>query len=203
MNALATLSELLSTLPGIGPRQAKRLAHALLRRDEKFLNSLKEAVGSLRSAMTTCAECGRVVAHEDVRKSQCGICRDQNRDNKTLMIVGRDIDLDAIEKSGTYNGRYFVLGGTISILEKKPEEKVRIKKLSTLLAKKDFAEVVIAMNATPDGDATADYLREYLAESSGKKFILSTLGRGLSTGTELEYSDPDTIGNALRGRKKI
>ncbi len=116
------------------------------------------------------------------------------------MIVQRDVDLEAVEKSGSYSGYYFVLGGVVPILEKEPEKKIRITKLESRIKKgKDkIKEVILAMNANQDGEHTAEYLREHI----GNSYVISMLGRGLSTGAELEYADPETLKNALLHRTK-
>ena len=119
-----------------------------------------------------------------------------------LMVVPRDIDFEAVEKSGSYKGYYFILGGIVPILEKEPEKKVRSQQLEVRVKegiKNGLKEIVIAMNANQDGENTAEYLKEKL-----KNFELQTsvLGRGLSTGTELEYADPETLKNAFLHRTK-
>lgn len=117
------------------------------------------------------------------------------------MIVGRDSDLEAIEKSSVYLGLYFVLGGTIPILNNEPEKFIKIKELKdNINSNKDLKEVIIALNANPDGDYTANYLVEFLKKTF-PNLQISKLGRGLSTGTELEYSDKDTIKSALENRR--
>jgi recombination protein RecR len=117
-----------------------------------------------------------------------------------LMIVPRDIDLEAVERSGSYKGYYFVIGGMVPILEKEPEKKVRVKELAARIKNKpDLKEVILAMNANTDGEHTADYIREYF---KGTSLTFSVLGRGLSTGTELEYADPETLKSAFLHRTK-
>lgn len=120
------------------------------------------------------------------------------------MIVSRDADFETIEKSHYYNGFYFILGGSVPILEKEPDKKIRSKELLDILKKRatsGLKEVIIATNLNPEGENTADYITKIISPIS-KEFNIktSTLGRGLSTGTELEYSDSDTIKNALKNR---
>ena len=119
-----------------------------------------------------------------------------------LMIVPRDIDMEAVEKSGGYKGYYFVLGGVVPILEKEPEKKVRSQKLEVRVkegVKKGLKEIVIAMNANLDGENTTQYIKDKLANF---ELTTSILGRGLSTGAELEYADPETLKNAFLHRTK-
>ena len=136
----------------------------------------------------------------------CSICGDASRDAGLLMVVSREGDLDAIEKSGLYRGLYFVLGGNIPILEKTPEQKIRINELIQRIeedGKEDkLKEIILSLSATPEGEHTSDYIKATirgLLESFTLK--ISSLGRGLSTGSELEYADPDTLRYALSNRK--
>ena len=117
-----------------------------------------------------------------------------------LMIVPRDIDFEAVERSGSYNGHYFILGGVVPILEKEPEKRIRIKELEARINKgKNLKEIILAMNANIDGENTAEFLKHKCQRPS---LTFSTLGRGLSTGAELEYADPETLKNAFLHRTK-
>lgn len=118
------------------------------------------------------------------------------------MIVPRDIDLEAVERSGSFHGYYFVLGGSLPILEKEPERRIRDKELGARIKKglgNGLKEVILAMNANADGENTANFIKE---KYQGLPLIFSVLGRGLSTGAELEYADPETLRNALEHRTK-
>jgi recombination protein RecR len=120
------------------------------------------------------------------------------------MIVSRDIDFEAIEKSKFYNGYYFILGGTIPILDKEPEKKVRLNELFNKLNNSSFGEIILSLNANAEGEHTADFINDYLKNKfPDRNLTISVLGRGLSTGTELEYSDADTIKNALKNRERV
>ncbi len=121
------------------------------------------------------------------------------------MVVPRDIDLENIERTGAYSGKYFVLGGTVPILEKEPEKRIRQKELLGTVSERiksvKLKEIILAMNLNPEGENTVDYIKKLLASFTLKpKIRISTLGRGLSTGTELEYSDTETLKNALKNR---
>lgn len=120
-----------------------------------------------------------------------------------LAIVSRDVDLENIEKAHFYNGLYFVLGGTLPILEKNPEKRIRVNEMLELIkSRKEIKEIILAMNATADGENTSDYIESTLKSIMTERNIkLTHLGRGISTGTELEYSDPETIKNALKNRQ--
>jgi recombination protein RecR len=114
------------------------------------------------------------------------------------MIVSRDIDFEAVEKSGSYKGRYFVLGGSLPVLEKEPEKRIRISELKNYLTRHtDVKEIILGLNANSEGENTAEYLKEHLKKDG---LTISLLGRGLSTGAELEYADPETLKSALLHR---
>ena len=117
-----------------------------------------------------------------------------------LMVVPRDIDFEAVERSGSYQGYYFILGGVVPILEKAPEKRIRIKELEIRISKdKNIKEIILAMNANLDGENTAEFIKQ---KYQGLSLIFSSLGRGLSTGAELEYADPETLKNAFLHRTK-
>jgi recombination protein RecR len=119
------------------------------------------------------------------------------------MVVARDSDFESVEKSGAYKGLYFILGGTIPIMDKEPEKRIRLELLLKRVASQaDLKEVILSLNTTPDGENTADIVKEALQKVlSGNGVKISILGRGLSTGSELEYADSDTIKNALQNRR--
>lgn len=202
MNSIEKLAKLFSEFPGIGPRQARRFVYFLMNKPASSRKYLIDAIAELSSAVSTCSKCKRFFLQGKAETDICSICTDKNRDSSTLMVVSRDVDLESVEKTDVFNGLYFVLGGTVPILEKEPEKKVRIKELEKRISGDDeLREVVLAMNANPDGDNTSRYLANALSPLVEKKGLkVSTLGRGLSTGTELEYSDPDTLANALKNR---
>lgn len=200
MNSIDTLSEIFSHFPGIGPRQAKRFVYYLLSRRQDTIDSLVDAIENLKSEIRQCSECLRYFAKNGSDKSICSVCSDTHRDVSLLMIVPRDADFEAVEKSG-YKGKYFVLGGSLPILEKEPEKRIRLNELKARI-KKDagtLKELILAMNANAEGENTADFIKEMFRNES---LIVSELGRGLSTGSELEYTDSDTLKNALLHRTK-
>jgi len=121
------------------------------------------------------------------------------------MIVARDSDFESIEKSGTYKGIYFILGGTVPILDKEPEKRIRLRSLLERIEKQAFKEIILSLNTTPDGEHTTDIVREAVVKVSKNvdgftPMRITVLGRGLSTGAELEYADSETIRNALQNR---
>ncbi len=200
MNSIDKLTELFRSFPGIGPRQAKRFVYYLLSRNGTYSEELVRAIESLKSEISQCSECQRFFPSTSSGQVLCRICSDLTRDSSMLMVVPRDVDLEAVEKSGSYRGYYFVLGGVVPILEKEPEKKIRISHLETRIKKdQNIKEIVLAMNANNDGENTVQYLKEKFA---GLPLTFSILGRGLSTGAELEYADPETLKNAFLHRTK-
>lgn len=198
MDAIERLTQLFERFPGIGPRQASRFVHFLLRASPALRKELAEAVRDLSGSVVQCPGCMRYHASET---KACALCL-SNRDDSLLAVVASDADLAALEKSGTFHGRYFVLGGTISLSSEKAN-RLRIKELLSSLPariKKGLREIVLALPANPEGDATAVRLREDI-QKVGADVHITSLGRGLSTGSELEYADPETIKNALESRR--
>lgn len=204
MTSLERLIELFRQFPGIGPRQARRFAYFLLTRDASYASTLSSLISEVKKEIKECVSCHRYFSPNPKAKIQdkCEICFDLSREQNILMIVGRDADLEVIEKSGTYRGLYFVLGGTVPILSEEPEKKIRIANLESRIEKdKNISEIIIALNANPEGEHTAEFVAATLSPIAKEKNIkISYLGRGLSTGTELEYIDPDTLKSALKNR---
>jgi recombination protein RecR len=208
MHAIHKLSEFFKDFPGIGPRQAKRFVYYLLSRDEAYLNELSRLIKEIRRTMNRCESCFKYFEIGRVPSATCAYCSNLERDRSILTVISKDIDLEAIEKSGSYNGMYFVLGGSLPILEKDPDSKIRSRELFTGVKNSHSAEsttpikeIIIALNLNPEGDNTADYIIGKLRPLTDEYSIkISTLGRGLSTGSEIEYADGDTIKNAFKNR---
>lgn len=202
MDNTQRLIELFKEFPGIGPRQAKRFVYFLLNRNAGYANDLAGLIKDVRSTVHSCSSCFRFFPNGT--STTCPVCRDTTRDKKQLMIVSNDVDFENIERTKFYNGFYFILGGSVPILEKSPEKRIRQKELLDnidMKSKDGLEEIIIALNYNPEGENTLSYLSEILKPITDKYSIkISTLGRGLSTGTELEYSDSDTIKNALKNR---
>lgn len=206
MDPINKLVELFSEFPGIGPRQAKRFVYYLLRHNTSFLKDLSDNISSLKKNIGSCSICFQYFEKKNANQTLCSICADSHRDQSELMIVSHDVDLEHIEKSGVYKGTYFVLGGVVPILTPKPEERIRSRELLTLIKsraeKGTLKEIILAMNVTPEGENTEQYLTQTLTPITTQHSIkISHLGRGISTGTEIEYSDKETLKNALQNRK--
>jgi recombination protein RecR len=206
MDPINKLVELFSEFPGIGPRQAKRFVYYLLRHNNSLLKELSDNISSLKKNITACSTCFQFFQKKNTQQTLCSICSDTHRDQSELMIVSHDVDLEHIEKSGVYKGTYFVLGGIVPILAPKPEERIRSRELLALIKnrveKNVLKEIILAMNVTPEGENTEQYLTQILTPIDTQHSVkISHLGRGISTGTEIEYSDKETLKNALQNRK--
>ena len=201
MNRITKLAEYFSRFPGIGPRQSKRFVYFLLTQPSSFHGELAKLLKELSSVVSECTLCHRFFTLDGSDTTVCDICSSQNRNKELILIVEKDVDLDNIERSKVYKGQYFVLGGIVPILEKDPEKIVRTRELSHRLKDGNFKEIILALSTTPDGDNTSKFVQEFIKKLKLKSATkISELGRGLSTGSELEYSDMDTIKNALENR---
>ena len=201
MNPIERLTTAFEKFPGIGPRQAGRFVQFLLRMSPAGRRELSNAILGLSGTVQQCPSCMR---HHASDSNLCSICGNPSRDQSLLAIVSSDTDLEALERSHTYRGIYFVLGGTISLASEKANG-LRERELLASMASRiriGLSEIILAFPANPEGDFTALHVRDELtpyAEEHG--FKITTLGRGLSTGSELEYADPDTLKSALENRK--
>jgi recombination protein RecR len=199
MNSIEKLAELFEKFPGVGKRQAKRFVYFLLRKNSLYTKDLSEAMLSLKKNIRLCEESFQFF-YSERGDTLSPIARDEHRDNSKLMVVEKDSDLENIERMGVYNGKYFVLGGSIPVLSKEPTQYIRETELLKLIEKKKdiIQEIILALSVNPQGENTLEYLQKHL-EQFGIK--ISILGRGLSTGTELEYSDKDTFLSAFDNRR--
>jgi len=199
MNSIEKLAELFEKFPGVGKRQAKRFVYFLLRKNSGYARDLSEAILNLKKNIRLCEESFQFF-YSERGDTLSPIARDENRDNSKLMIVEKDSDLENIERMSVYDGKYFVLGGSIPVLSKEPTQYIRENELLKIIEKKKdgLKEIILALSLNPQGENTLEYLQNSL-EKFGIK--ISVLGRGLSTGTELEYSDKDTFLSAFDNRK--
>lgn len=198
MDKIEELSVALARLPGIGPRQGKRFVYYLLSASASERARLAELIKSLGENVHQCTECLRFF--NGVRAQVCNYCTDSSREDSLLMLVEKDQDLSAVERAGTYKGRYFVLGGVLTLSGKGAVREKDLARVVEKRIKNGLKEIVLALSATSEGEHTADHVRMLLAQHRDK-LKTSTLGRGLATGSELEYSDPETLRAALASRK--
>lgn len=207
MNATDRLAELFMRFPGIGPKQAKRFVYHLLREHSHFKEQLIKALEELKFTGKQCEKCFRYFGDKNPehQKTSCAICLDESRDQGTLMLLEKELDMDAVEKTGSYNGLYFILGGLVPPLAEKPSELIRIRELTSRihgeLQNETLSEIIFALPVTDYGDTTKDYVEKTLRQIVGiDKVKLSSLARGLSSGLELEYVDRNTFSSAFERR---
>ncbi len=202
MTLLEELIKQFERFPGIGGRQARRFAYHLLSEEPEKVDRLAELISSIQNTVMECSSCFRFFTNGG--SSVCSTCADTARDHTKLAVVERESDLDAIERSKTYDGYYFVLGGTLPLLNAEETAKLRGGKLKYIVEEKGakgLKEIILAFSVNPDGENTARYVESLIKNTVAEHSIqVSQLGRGLSTGSELEYADPETIKNALKNR---
>ncbi|MEK7586213.1 MAG: toprim domain-containing protein [Patescibacteria group bacterium] len=203
MNPIERLAQMFKEFPGIGERQAKRFVYFLLHKNPTYVKELGDEILALKNSINQCPSC--FLFFQGSKGSMCETCSNTKTDHTTLLIVEKDADFESVRRSKNYDGMYFILGGLVPIVTKDTPSFIRIKELLKTIedrVKKDnLKEVIIALSLNPQGEHTDMYLRELLSPlQKANKFNIVSLGRGLSTGTELEYSDSETIKNALRNR---
>jgi recombination protein RecR len=192
---LKNLIDQLSKLPEIGPRAATRLAFFMLNQPEDYIKNLSQAIQELKAKTKICKNCFNLTS-----ASICDICADAKRDQNLICVVEDILDILPIEKTRRYQGAYHVLGGLIAPIDGITPDKLRIKELAERIKKLNAkkTEIILALNPTTEGDTTALYLERTLKPLNIK---VSRLGRGLSSGSDLEYADETTLINALQNRK--
>jgi len=196
MDLIYKLTKMFRAFPGIGERQAKRFVYFLLEQDENKLKELTDTILELKKEVSQCRSCFRFSSQ---KTEICDLCFG-SKDKKILLVVEKDADLEVVRRAG-FDGKFFILGGTIPILEKELPKNIKIKELTDKIKKEKIEEVVLAFSLTPQGENTGEYVKKILAPlAEEKKIRISNLGRGLSSGLELEYSDSETLVSALKNR---
>jgi len=192
-SAIEALKEALKALPGVGPKNAQRMAFHLMERNREGAKAIADALNYALERVTSCKRCNTFCEAEI-----CEICSSDKRDHQQLCVVETPADLQAIEQVGAYQGLYFVLMGRLSPLEGIGPDKLGFKRLNTLVAENDIREVVIATNITAEGEATADYALQLLSPYG---VSITRLARGVPVGGELEYMDQRTLAAAFKERR--
>jgi recombination protein RecR len=204
MSNLDSLIHHFEDFPGVGARQARRFAFHMLTLNSRDIEEIAGLILTLQATVAECVSCHRFFSRNGGNANECSICSDHNRDRTKLMIVERDSDIVAIERSNVYDGLYFVLGGTIPLLQSKENNGLRSGALKAVVESRvtqELSEIILAFAVNPDGENTSRYVESFLKDYiETHKIKVSQLGRGLSTGSELEYADPETIKNALINR---
>lgn len=198
MDHIDELAQAFARLPGVGPRQGKRFVFYLLATAAQERAKLAELISKLGKDVRQCSECLRFY---NEASPVCNYCSDSHRDDSQLLLIEKDQDLAAIERAGTYKGRYFVLGGVLTLTNKGAIREKELLKAVEKRMQAGLKEIVLALSATSEGEHTADHVRELLFPYRDH-VVISILGRGLATGSELEYSDAETLRAALTNRKE-
>jgi recombination protein RecR len=193
--SITALIAALSKLPGIGPRSAERIALHLVQTEAGVVKQLAEVILLARERIQFCTTCGALT-----EKSPCAICDDPRREGSLICVVERAVDILSVEKSGTFRGKFHVLGGKISPLDGVEPEDLRIAELEKRLTLEPIKEIVIALGTDVEGDATSFYLAKRLARAGLK---ISRIAHGLPAGSGLEYADELTLSRALEGRREM
>jgi recombination protein RecR len=195
--ALTSLIEELGRLPGVGPRTAERYAYYLLRSDTHFIERLSQAILKLPSSV---GYCHKTFALVEAGQDLSPLYTDPARSKQVVAVVEEPLDVIALERTGQFKGTYHVLGGAISPIDGIGPEQLHIPELLTRITEDAVEEVILAMNASVEGESTALYLQKQL---EGTEVRISRLARGLPVGVDLEYADQITLGHALEGRRTL
>jgi recombination protein RecR len=191
---LASLISLISRLPGIGEKNATRLAYFLLYSRDDYPRELATAIIQAKENIRPCSMCGNFSTQDP-----CPVCADENRDHSVVMVVEGPQDVSAVEKTGSYKGIYHVLHGKLSPLANKGPEDIKINRLLKRVSEENIREVILALNPDVEGEATTQYLIEKL---SSQKVNITRLARGIPVGGALEYLDKDSLEQAIKGRRQ-
>ena len=192
---IEALIDLMARLPGLGPRSARRAVLVLLKRRGALMAPLAQAMAQVALSARDCRVCGNIGTAD-----LCAICADDRRATGEICVVEDVADLWALERAGVFRGRYHVLGGTLSALDAVGPEELRIPALIERVGSEGAREVILALNATVDGQTTAHYIADALA---GTGVTVTSLAQGVPIGGELDYLDDGTLGAALRARKSF
>lgn len=193
--AIQNLIDELGKLPGVGPKSAQRLAFFLLEQDKDDVLRLVEAIRAVQQNVRFCEVCGNVT-----ETPTCSICMDERRDNTQICVVEEPKDVQAVERTRVFHGKYHVLGGAIDPLKGIGPEQLRIRQLMSRLSDGQVSEIIMATNPTIEGEATIAYIGRMLSTMDVK---VTRLASGLPVGADLEYADDVTLGRALEGRRDL
>ncbi|QCT40642.1 recombination mediator RecR [Candidatus Saccharibacteria bacterium oral taxon 488] len=197
--ALTTLIDEFGGLPGVGPRTAERYAYAVLRRDARRAEQLARALDRLHTRVKTCPVTFALIDHD---QEVSPLYQDESRNRRLICVVEEPLDIVALERTGQYSGTYHVLGGAISPIDGIGPEQLHIPELIERIKHDNAEELIIATNASVEGESTALFLQRYLQEAS-LAITISRLARGIPVGVDLEYADQITLTHALEGRRTL
>ncbi|MBU1131498.1 recombination mediator RecR [Patescibacteria group bacterium] len=194
-NSIQKLIDQFNKLPGIGPKTAERLAFWLLKNPQSELEEFADSIAQAKKDLVICSVCQNISYHDP-----CDICHDSARDKKTICVVAETHDLQAIERTGEFQGTYHILGGVLNPLEGATPDKLNIDSLINRIRNNGIKEVILGLNPDMEGESTALYLLKLLKPLTVK---VTKLARGLPTGSDIEYADEVTLGSALNNRREL
>lgn len=197
--ALSELIDQLGSLPGVGARTAERYAYALLKNDPRRAEALAKAIGKLHAQVKVCPTTFALI---DESEEASSLYDDPTRDKQLIAVVEEPLDIVALERTNQFRGTYHVLGGAISPIDGIGPEQLHIPELITRIKKDSVKELIIATNASVEGESTALFLQRYVQEA-GISITMSRLARGIPVGVDLEYADQITLTHALEGRREL
>ena len=189
------LIQLLARLPGLGPRSARRAALALIKKRESLMAPLATALADVADTIRVCTTCGNIDTTDP-----CHVCRDPKRDGSTICVVEQVADLWALERAGPFKGRFHVLGGVLSALDGVGPEDLTVAALIDRVSAGGVTEVILALSATVDGQTTAHYIADRLADTG---VTVTGIAHGVPVGGELDYLDDGTLAAALTARRPV
>jgi len=196
------LTKLFRQFPGIGPRQAERFVYFLIYQDQKYTDNLSKSIKETVSESKICEICNRVFENQKVKTRKiCQTCLDKKNDNSKILIITKNQDFENIEKTKLWDGLYYLIGKNLKVTEKAPARKINLQPLIKRIEKKQISEIVFALSFTPEGEHTKEYIKSVLGPLKIKYgFKLYELGRGLSLGSEIQYSDRVTLKDAFENK---
>jgi len=197
LDSLDRLKTLLVRLPGVGRRSAERMAVAIARNRDGYLHNLSAAIEEVGREIVSCKKCGSMTA---VAEDPCRLCSDARRDDRLLCIVEDPADIEVIERTGLYRGRYYALMGKVVPVRGDTPHSLRLQNLWRRVESGKIEEVILALNSDVESDATAHYLAEQMRD---KPFKITRLARGIPAGSGLHYADPVTLEAALKNRTAL
>ncbi len=199
MDNIDLLKKLFEKFPGVGPRQAERFTYFVLRSSNQYKKELSSAILNISKNTAKCVKCHRYFLKKSDNDNYCKICADKSRDTKLLMLLEKESDIDKMEKISEYKGNYFVTGGNVSPLNDSDKHKKYLKNIKGAINNSELKEIILAFSTTFDGEYTARFLKEELSKSY-PEIKISMLAKGMSSGSEIEYADSETIREALKNR---
>lgn len=198
MDSINKLIDLFRNFPTVGPRTAQRFVFYLTKLPKEKIDELTNAIQELKNKIKLCQFCFNPFEGDS---NLCPICSNPSRNKNLLCVVEKEADLMSLETTKKYNGLYFILGGTVSAIKNNGPSGIRLAELKKIISGNNFSEIIVALNPTPEGRATADFIEQEIKQTLPAQTKITHLAKGIPVGGELEYADEETLESALEGRK--